>query len=80
MGAAIRIAVVDDHHLFRAGVIELLRAVPDFEIVAEGGSGIEAISIATEAKPDILILDVQMPGPGAEATIRWVRAASPATS
>jgi DNA-binding NarL/FixJ family response regulator len=75
----IRIVVVDDHNMFRAGVIELLQSVSDFEIVAEGASGIEAITIALDVKPDIIILDVEMPGPGAKSTIHKVLEVSPTT-
>jgi DNA-binding NarL/FixJ family response regulator len=75
----IRIVVVDDHNMFRAGVIELLQSVPDFDIVAEGASGIEAITIALDVKPDIIILDVEMPGPGARPTIHKVLEVSPST-
>ncbi|MDP9093155.1 MAG: response regulator transcription factor [Actinomycetota bacterium] len=79
MHLPIRIVVVDDHNLFRAGVIELLQSVPDFEIVTEGASGIDAITIALDVKPDIIILDVEMPGPGAKATIHKVLEVSPTT-
>jgi DNA-binding NarL/FixJ family response regulator len=72
-----RIVVVDDHTMFRAGVIELLQSVPDFEIVGEGASGMDAIAASREFRPDIVILDVEMPGPGAMATIHKVLEASP---
>lgn len=79
MQADVRIVVVDDHHMFRAGVIELLQSVPEFEIINQGASGVDAITIARESKPDILILDVEMPGPGAKATIHKTLEVSPAT-
>jgi DNA-binding NarL/FixJ family response regulator len=72
-----RIVVVDDHDLFRAGVIELLQSVPEYEIVGDGASGVEAITIAKEVRPDIVILDVEMPGPGASATIKRILEGSP---
>jgi DNA-binding NarL/FixJ family response regulator len=72
-----RIVVVDDHHLFRAGVIELLQSVPEFEIVGDGASGVDAIAIAKDTRPDVVLLDVEMPGPGAPATIRHVLEVSP---
>lgn len=74
-----RIAVVDDHHLFREGVMELLQSVPEFDIVADGASGESAVAIVNKYKPDVLILDVEMPGPGATTTIRRVLDASPNT-
>ncbi len=65
--------------MFREGVIELLHSVPDFGIVADGASGESAVAIVSEYKPDVLILDVEMPGPGATTTIRRVLDASPNT-
>ncbi len=75
----IRIVVVDDHHLFRAGVIELLHCVADFQVVSEGASGSDAVTMARAFRPDVLIVDVEMPGPGAQATIIRVLQASPTT-
>jgi len=71
--------VVDDHNLFRAGVIELLRSVPGFLVEAEGASGVDAVALCRRLQPDVLIMDVEMPGPGAEATIRQVSRDSPST-
>lgn len=61
MTKPIRIAVVDDHALFRAGLISLLSQVPHFEIVGEGSTGREAIEIVANTHPDLLLLDVNMP-------------------
>jgi DNA-binding NarL/FixJ family response regulator len=74
-----KIIVVDDHHLFRAGVVEMLTTVPDFEVVAEGGSGVEAITLAHERQPDVAVLDLEMPGPGVKVMVRRVLDASPGT-
>lgn len=63
----IRIAVVDDHPLFREGVIRSLAEVPGLEIVAEGATREEAIAIATDFAPDVLLLDISMPGNGLDA-------------
>ena len=57
----IRIVVVDDHALFRAGLVSLLTTIPEFEIVGEAGDGREALSIVADEKPDIVLLDVNMP-------------------
>ena len=75
----IRIVVVDDHSLFRAGVIELLRSVPGFVVEAEGASGTDAITLCRQLHPHVLIMDVEMPGPGAPATVRQVTRDSPTT-
>lgn len=67
MAEKIRIAVVDDHPMLREGVMHTLRAHPDLEIVAEGSTGADALRIAEEWLPDVLLLDVSMPGGGVEA-------------
>jgi two-component system nitrate/nitrite response regulator NarL len=63
----IRIAVVDDHPLFREGVIRSLNECPGLDIIAEGGSKQDAITIVERDKPDLLLLDISMPGNGLEA-------------
>jgi two-component system nitrate/nitrite response regulator NarL len=73
-----RIAVVDDHPLFRQGVSFTLRSAPDLEVVAEGASGPDAIRTVAEHAPDIILLDVSMPGGGIEAA-REIRRISPDT-
>lgn len=62
---AIRIAIVDDHPLFREGVTAALSAL-GFEIVGEGSSKDDAIDLAERHRPDILLLDISMPGGGLE--------------
>jgi two-component system LytT family response regulator len=57
----IRLAIVDDEQLARAILRELLTAHDDVEIVAECGNGFEAVKAVAEAKPDLLMLDIQMP-------------------
>jgi len=71
------IVVVDDHNLFRAGLIELLDSVPDFAVSGDGGSGVDAITLAQEHQPDVVLLDVEMPGPAAPVTIRKISETSP---
>ncbi len=58
----IRILLVDDHTLFRSGVRLLLQRQPDFEVVAEAGDGVEGVKRAKELKPDVVLLDLNMPG------------------
>ena len=62
-----RIAVIDDHPLVRRGLAETFAEEADFEIVADGGSAADAIRIAREFRPDLITLDVSMPGGGVEA-------------
>lgn len=77
MTRPISIAVVDDHPLFREGVIRSLGETGRFEIVAEGNCHDDAVRIAAERRPDILLMDLSMPGGGLSA-IAPVLAAYPA--
>jgi len=69
----IRTAIVDDHPLFRAGVAKLLARTPDFEIVADGGTAADAVNIAQQLVPDVLLLDLKLPGDGFAAASTIVR-------
>lgn len=64
MTAAITLAVVDDHPLFREGVIRSLSEMDGFRVVGEGSSKEDALRIAAQQRPDILLLDISMPGGG----------------
>ena len=67
----IRVLLVDDHALFRKGVADLLAAEPDFELVGEAGDGTRAVEMARELMPDVILMDISMPGiDGLEATRR----------
>jgi DNA-binding NarL/FixJ family response regulator len=67
----IRLLIADDHTLVRQGLSALFIAVPDIEVVGEAASGDEVISKADELKPDVILMDIQMPGVnGIEATRR----------
>jgi two-component system, NarL family, nitrate/nitrite response regulator NarL len=69
----IRLAVVDDHALFRAGLISLLSEMPEFNVVGEAGEGLGAMELAKQKKLDVLLLDVNMPGMGGVETVRSLR-------
>jgi DNA-binding NarL/FixJ family response regulator len=60
----VRIAIADDHQIFRDGLKRLLESEPGFQIVAEAADGMDAVRIAREVKPDVLLLDVAMPRMG----------------
>nr|HET6902357.1 response regulator transcription factor [Ktedonobacteraceae bacterium] len=65
----LRILIADDHPLFRHGLVALVRAVPDFEVVGEATNGEEVITMAASLQPDVILMDIQMPGVnGIEAT------------
>lgn len=71
----IRIVVADDHALFREGLKELLAIEDDFAVVGEAGDGEEAVAVVVDTQPDIVLLDVEMPGSGVTATVRRIRSA-----
>ncbi len=62
-----RVAIVDDHPLTRKGIRATLEDEGNFTVVAEGGSAADAIAIAEEHGPDLMVLDINMPGGGIEA-------------
>jgi len=71
------ILLVDDHPLFRQSVRSVLELQPDFQIVAEAGDGEEAVKLAAELQPDVVLMDITMPGmDGLEAT-RLIKASHP---
>ncbi len=58
----IRVVVVDDHTLFRQGIVGLLESQPDIEVVGQAGNGKEALATAVELSPDVVLMDISMPG------------------
>ena len=69
-----RVLVVDDHPLFRDGLTALLRSVPDMEVVGSAADGDTACRLAAELSPDVVVMDLNMPGlPGLEAIRRLTR-------
>ena len=60
----IRVLIVDDHALFRHGLELVLASEPDLEVVGEAADGLEAIERAAELQPDVVLMDVRMPGVG----------------
>ena len=67
MTTAISLAVIDDHPLFREGVIRSLAEIDGFAIVGEGSTMEDAIRISEDARPDVLLMDISMPGGGLNA-------------
>jgi len=67
MSDKIRIAISDDHPLFREGVVAVLQSQPDLEIVGQGSTAGEAIRLCQDLLPDVILLDLEMPGGGLNA-------------
>jgi PAS domain S-box-containing protein len=76
-GGRIRVLLVDDHAVVREGLAAQLRQQPDIEIVGEASTGEEAVRRARELSPDVVTMDVHMPGMGGIATTRLLRAELP---
>lgn len=75
----IRILIVDDHPLFRAGVAHSLGVEPDFEVIGQAENGEDGIELAKTLRPDVVMLDVSMPGIDGIATAARIAAALPET-
>ena len=73
----IRILLADDHHIVRAGVRQLLESAQDIQVIAEAGDGEEAQSLIQQHKPDVAVLDIQMPKASGIEVTRWVRSHLP---
>ncbi len=73
----IRVILADDHHMVRAGIRELLEGAGDIRVAAEAGDGEEAQAAIEQHKPDVAVLDIQMPKASGIEVTRWVRAHMP---
>ena len=74
----IRVALVDDQHLVRAGLRMLCEAAPDLEVVGEAHNGQEAIRLADLVVPDVMLMDLRMPGVDGITATERIRASRPA--
>jgi two-component system NarL family response regulator len=75
----IRVVVVDDHALFRRGLDNVLSGEPDLEVVGEAADGLEALEVCAALAPDVVLMDVRMPGASGIEAARRIREARPET-
>jgi len=73
----IQILIADDHGVLRAGLRTLLNAEPNLEVIAEASNGNDVLRLANELRPDIVLLDISMPGPGGIEVTRRLKEAMP---
>ena len=66
------VLIVDDHPVFRKGLRALLAAMPNTVLVGEATSGADAVRLAEQVQPDVILMDLQMPGGGGLAAIRQI--------
>uniref|UniRef100_UPI00286AA7FF response regulator n=1 Tax=Armatimonas sp. TaxID=1872638 RepID=UPI00286AA7FF len=79
MSEPIRLLLIDDHAIIRQGIKALLRSRPEIEVVAEAGSGEEGVALCEQHAPDVVLLDLVMPGIGGVEAARRIKLASPRT-
>ena len=77
--APIRLIIVDDQPVIRRGLSMMLGSEPDIEVVAQAGDGAEAIALAMQHRPDVVVMDLQMPRVGGVVATRQITAALPQT-
>src|SRR6516225_3401381 len=73
MPDAIQIAIIDDHPMFREGAAQIFARMDDIEVVAEGATAADAVRVAQELRPDVMLLDISLPGDGLAAAASIAR-------
>ena len=76
----VRVVVVDDHALVRQSIVKAIDSEPGMEVVAEGGDGVTALRLVATHEPDLVVLDIAMPGKDGLAVAEQLRVEHPATS
>lgn len=75
----VRILLIDDHTLFRSGIKSLLSRQPDFEVVGEASDGLEGVKRAKSLSPDVVLLDINMPGVSGREAVSMITEDVPGT-
>jgi two-component system response regulator DevR len=78
-GQRVRIVLCDDHELVRRGLRSLLHGVPGYEVVGEAGDANEAVTVVDQLTPDVVVMDVRLPGRSGIEACRDIRSARPET-
>lgn len=76
----LRVLVADDHPIFRDGLRTMLLSAPEMEHVGEAATGEEAVALASELRPDVVVMDIQMPGGGGIEATRKIKDECPETN
>jgi DNA-binding NarL/FixJ family response regulator len=76
-GSTIRLLVVDDHPPMRFGLVALVRSQPDMDVIAEAADGEEAVEVYEDVRPDVVLMDLRMPGMGGVEAIIAIRQRDP---
>jgi DNA-binding NarL/FixJ family response regulator len=74
MPDTVRILLVDDHAVLRAGLRALLEAEPGFQVVGEAGTGEDGVRMTSGTRPDVVVMDLSMPGMGGLEAVRQIAA------
>jgi DNA-binding NarL/FixJ family response regulator len=77
--AKIKVLLTDDHALFRQGIRTLLAAESDMEVVGESANGLDAVALAQQVRPDVVLMDIGMPGMSSFEATRQIRKDRPDT-
>ncbi len=75
----LRVVIVEDHPLYRKGLRTLISSVEDFEVAGESSDGVQAVAMVLDLLPDVVLMDLQLPGQSGISAIREIVAASPTT-